>query len=312
MLDFKEKMEEKENFIIVDANAFVHSSFHGYSPCLDCKGIDNRVLQGLMNAIVDLSYNLPKIDYLYMVFDPPDGSLYRKSVFPAYKANRPPTDPDLTLQKDRAIKILAEHIGIPMVSIPGYEADDIIGSMAYSLKDNYNVTIVSPDKDLAQLVQPNVRLMRRYRTKEKRGYKFLDEEAVYQNFGVYPKQIPDWLSLMGDAADNLPGLYKVGEKTAADLLKKYISLEHLIAIHHEMDNQKLKEKIKEALDTLPIIKHLATIKCDLLVEEKIQEALDKAHAIRTHQEYSNKFNKVKNYFNWPEHYVDMFLTSSPP
>lgn len=300
-------MEEKENFIIVDANAFVHSSFHGYSPCLDCKGIDNRVLQGLMNAIVDLSYNLPKIDYLYMVFDPADGSLYRKSVFPAYKANRPPTDPELNFQKDRAIKILADHIGIPMVSVSGYEADDIIGSMAYSLKDNYNVTIVSPDKDLAQLVQPNVRLMRKYRKKDDRGYKFLDEEAVYKNFGVYPKQIPDWLSLMGDAADNLPGLYMVGEKIAADLLKKYISLEHLIAIHHEIDNEVLKNKIKQALDTLPVIKHLATIKCDLPVEEKIQDALDKAHGIRTHQEYAKKFIKIKNYFNWPEHYAEMFV-----
>ena len=299
-------MEEKENFIIVDANSFVHSTFHGYSPCLDCKGVDQKVLQGLMNALVDLSYNLPKIDYLFMVFDPSDGSLYRKSVFPAYKANRPPSDPDLVRQKEIAMKILSEHIGIPMISHAGYEADDTIGSMAYMLKDNFNVTIVSPDKDLAQLVQPNVRLMRKYKTKESRGYKFLDEEAVYQSFGVYPKQIPDWLSLMGDVADNLPGLYKVGEKTASNLLKKYVSLEHLMAFHHEMEDIKLRDKIKEALDTLPMIKHLATIKCDLPVEDKMEEAFDRAEKIRTHQEYTTKFNKIRKYFNWPEHYSQMF------
>lgn len=299
-------MEEKENFIIVDANSFVHSTFHGYSPCLDCKGVDQKVLQGLMNALVDLSYNLPKIDYLFLVFDPFDGSLYRKSVFPAYKANRPPSDPELVRQKEIAIKILSEHIGIPMISHAGYEADDTIGSMAYMLKDNFNVTIVSPDKDLAQLVAPNVRLMRKYKTKEGRGYKFLDEEAVYQSFGVYPKQIPDWLSLMGDVADNLPGLYKVGEKTASNLLKKYVSLEHLMAFHHEMEDEKLRDKIKEALDTLPLIKHLATIKCDLPVEDKMEEAFAKAESIRTHQEYSNNFNKIRKYFNWPDHYSQMF------
>lgn len=300
--------EQKENFVIVDANAFVHSSFHGYSACLDCKGVDQKVLQGMMNTIVDLSYHLPKIDYLYMIFDPADGSLFRKSVFSAYKANRPPTDPELVKQKEFAIKILGDHIGIPMITCPGFEADDIIGSMVYSLKDNYNVTVVSPDKDLAQLVQPNVRLMRKIKTKERRGYDFLDEESVYLKFGVYPKQIPDWLSLMGDAADNLPGLDKVGEKTAADLIKKYVSLEHLMAIHHEMDNHKLRDKIKMALDTLPMIKHLATIKCDLPVEDKIQEALDKAHRIRTHKEYSIKLNQLRKYFNWPDHYSQMFTS----
>lgn len=299
-------MQEKENIVIVDANAFVHSSFHGYAPHLDCKGIDQKVLLGMMNTMVDLSYYLNKIDYLFMIFDPADGSMFRKSVFPSYKANRPPTDPDLTRQKEIAMKILSNHIGIPLVTYPGFEADDIIGSISHSVKDNYNVTIVSPDKDLAQLVNENVRLMKKIKTKDFKGYKFFEVEDVYKNYGVYPSQIPDWLSLMGDTADNLPGLYKVGEKTASDLLKKYRSIEHLMAIHDELENQVLKQKIKDALNTLPIIKQLATIKCDLPLEDKINEALDKAHQIRSHQEYKIKLQKVEKYFNWPQHYREMF------
>jgi len=298
---------QREHIVIVDANAFVHSTFHGYSPCLDCKGVDQKVLQGIMNTMVDLSHHLPQIDYLFMIFDPKDGSMYRKSVFPSYKANRPPTDPELVRQKEIAIQILSEHIGIPIVHYPGFEADDIIGSMAYSLRDNYDITIVSPDKDLAQLVSSSVRLMKKVRTKETRGYKFLSIDDVYRDYGVYPEQIPDWLSLMGDAADNLPGLHKVGEKTASDLLKKYKSLEHLMAIHDELDNAVLKQKIKDALTTLPLIKHLATIKCDLPLEDKISDALNKADRIRSHQEYKNKLQKLQKYFNWPEHYSQMFL-----
>ena len=149
--------------------------------------------------------------------------------------------------------------------------------------------------------------MRRYKTKESRGYHFLDEEKVYQNFGVYPNQIPDWLCLMGDVADNLPGLHKVGEKTAANLLKKYLSLEHLLAIHHEIDDEKLKQKIKEAKDTLPIVKHLATIKCDLPLENRIQESLEKAHSIRTDKNYEKKLQLLKDYFDFPPHFLEIFL-----
>lgn len=305
--------EDLETFVIIDANGFVHSSFNGYSPCLDKKGVDQKVLHGLMNTLVDLSYKIDKIDYLYMIFDPSDGSLFRKSVFPAYKANRPPTDPEMTKQKEVAIKILADHIGIPIVTHSGYEADDIIGSMVYSVKDNYNVIVVSPDKDLAQLVQENVTLMRRFRNKTERGYKMMNVDTVYENFGVYPHQIPDWLCLMGDAADNLPGLDKIGEKRAADILKSYVSLEHLLAIHHQLDNEKLKIQISEAKDILPIVKQLATIKCDLPLEDKIQASLEKAISIRSHPLYEKKLHLLRDYFNLSPYVLDMFIprSSSP-
>lgn len=298
--------EQRETFVIVDANAFVHSSFHGYSPCLDAKGEDQRVLQGIMNTFVDLTRYIPTIDYLYVIFDPSDGSLYRKSLFPAYKANRPPTDPDLARQREVAKKVIEDHLGIPTVSHPGYEADDIIGSLACLAKDQYNVIIISPDKDLAQLVCDNVLLMRKMRTKTERGYKPFNKDKVFEHFGVHPHQIPDWLALVGDAADNLPGLDKVGEKTAANILSTYPSVEHMFAILHEMEDEKLKNKIMGNVDSIKLVKHLATIVCDLPIAEKAHEALAKADRIRSHAEYNKKLLAMRKHFSWPNHFLDMF------
>lgn len=297
----------KETFVIVDANAFVHSSFHGYEPKLDIKGKDQRVMHGLLNALVDLSYRLERIDYLFFIFDPDDGSLFRKSQYPAYKQNRPPTDPDLVRQRQHAQIIFKEKLGIPMVTYPGYEADDIIGSLANIAKNEYQVVIVSPDKDLAQLVDDNVFLLRRWRSKTERGYTLLNKALVKDQFGIHPHQIPDWLALMGDAADNLPGLYKVGEKTAVNLLSQYPTLEHLLSIVHHLDDEKLKQKVLDAQSTLPLVKRLATIVIDLPLEEHTHEALHYAHTIRTHHQYKDNIFKLEKYFRWPEHYKGLFL-----
>jgi DNA polymerase I len=302
--------EKKETFVIVDANAFVHSSFHGYTPKYDAKGQDQRVLYGIMNTLVDLTYQFNQIDHLYIIFDPSDGSLYRKSIFPAYKANRPPTDPDLARQRDMARKVIADHLGLPSFSYPGYEADDIIGSLAKLVgnSSNYEVFIVSPDKDIAQLVDENIKMLRRFRSKTERGYKLLTIETVVEHFGVYPHQIPDWLALVGDVADNLPGLEDVGEKRAATILKQYPSVEHLLAICHQLDNMKLKEKIESNKDTITLVKKLATIVTDLPIEEKTHEAMIKSKSIRSHQEYNKKLLTLQKYFAWPDYYLEMFLS----
>lgn len=297
---------EKQNFVILDANAFVHSSFHGYSEKLDAKGQDQKVLYGLMNALVDLTYQLPQIDMLYVVFDPVDGSLYRKSKYPAYKANRPPTDPDLARQREVAKKVIEDHIGIPCVSHPGYEADDIIGSLMEIARKEYRVIIVSPDKDLAQLVRDDVVLLRKIRTKTEKGYRAVNIDNVFNEFGVFPHQIPDWLALAGDTADNLPGLYKVGTKGASQILAQYKSIEHLLAFSNEIEDESLKEKIINNKDQLILVKDLATIVCDLPIEEKAYKALDKADRIRNNENYINKLNIMKKHYSWPEYFIEMF------
>jgi DNA polymerase-1 len=297
----------KETCVILDANAYVHSSFHGYPPRLDAKGQDHRILHGLIDALIGLTYQLDRIDYLFMIFDPDDGSLFRTSQFPAYKKNRPPTDPDLSRQRNAARLIFKEQLGIPVVHYPGYEADDIIGSLAKVAAEQFQVVIVSPDKDIAQMVDDNIFMLRRWRTKTEKGYILMDKEIVKEDFGVHPHQIPDWLALMGDDADNLPGLYKVGKKTAADLVNKYMSVEHLLSIANHLDDEKLKEKVLNAKDTLPLIKSLATIVTDLPVRDLADAAIDYGNAIRNKPNYKENVLKMEKYFRWQPHYKEIFL-----
>ncbi len=297
----------KETFVIVDANAFVHSSFHGYPERLDAKGQDQKIIHGLLDALVGLTYRLDRIDQLFMIFDPDDGSLFRESQYPAYKKNRPPTDPDLVRQRNAAKIIFKDKLGLPSVHYPGYEADDIIGSLAKIVSSNYQVVIVSPDKDIAQLVDDNIFLLRKWRTKTEKGYTLMNKAVVKEEFGVYPNQIPDWLALMGDAADNLPGLNKVGKKIASEILTTYPTIEHLLSVVNHLDDQKLKEKVIEAKDTIPLVKRLAQIVTDLPLEDLTDEAIDYAHSVRNQQCYRDNILKMEKYFGWQPHYKELFL-----
>ncbi len=303
MIDFN-----KNVIVLLDANAYVHSSFHGYEEKKDVKGNDQRIIHGIMDTLVGLTFQLEKIDEIFMIFDPDDGSLFRESQYPAYKKNRPPTDPNLSIQRNNAKIVFKEKLGLPMVHYPGYEADDIIGSMAKILsKKNNQVVIVSPDKDIAQLVDDNVFLLRKWKTKEAKGYTLLNKEKVKEDFGVFPHQIADWLALMGDAADNLPGLYKVGKKTAANIVNKYLSVEHLLSIVHHLEDEKLKEKILESQETIPLVKKLAKIVVDLPIEEEIINALEYSRSVRESDSYKENILKIERYFNWKPHYKEMFI-----
>lgn len=296
---------KKQNLVIVDANAIVHSSFHGYKPKLDKKGQDQRVLYGLMNTLADLVEYFDTVDYLYMVFDPVDSALYRKTIFPQYKANRPPTDPELKRQRNVAQNIVSNYLGLPTVSFPGYEADDIIGSMSDLLCNDFNVTIVSPDKDLAQLVQPNVRMLRKTKIVNRKFYKFLDEKQVKEDFGVYPNQIADWLALVGDSADNLPGLNRVGKTKAAEYLSLYRSIEDMFLIINDMEHKELKEQLIANKEKVELIRLLATVVRDLPVKEHCESALDKATKIRSHEKYQEQVNYMQEYFSWPKYIKEM-------
>lgn len=302
----KKEIIKRENFVIVDANAIVHSAFHGYEPQYNVKNEDNRVLYGIMQSLVDLTYNIPDIKYIYIVFDPDDGSLYRKSLYPLYKANRPEMDKDLYRQKLVAKKVIEDHLGIPVLSYSGYEADDIIGTLANIAKDNYNVIIVSPDKDLAQLVDDNTMLLRKIRTKKEKGYRGFKEFDIITDFGVKPLQIPDWLALVGDTADNLPGLSGVGAKGASKLLGVYPSIEHLLFMVDDLPNKKLKDKIKDNKEILILIKKLATIVCDLPLEKSAYKAIEKADHIRNLKNYNDKLDIIEKHYQWPSYFSEIF------
>ncbi len=300
---------DKKVAVIVDANAFVHSSFHGYEAKLDIKGVDQKIIHGLMDTLVGLTYQLERIDEIFMIFDPPDGSLFRESQYPAYKKNRPPTDPDLHRQRENAKIIFKDKIGLPSIHYSGYEADDIIGSMAYLLKNKYDsqVVIVSPDKDIAQLVDDDIFLLRKKKVNEQKVYSLLNKKMVKEEFGVHPHQIPDWLALMGDTADNLPGIYKVGKVNAANIVNKYLSIEHLLSIINHIEDEKLKEKILEAKDRVVLVKRLAKIVTDLPIEEHLKKSLEYSKEVRGSDNYADNFIKMEKFFKWKPHYKELFI-----
>lgn len=298
------------NVVLVDANAFVHKSFHGYVPIMDRSDRDQRVLTGLMQAIYDVVKNVDRISYLYMVFDAADSSLYRKSVYPLYKENRPPTPPELVAQRLHAKKVLKDEVGIPILEYPGFEADDMIGSLAHHYKATHNVIVVSPDKDLFQLVDDKTIILRPTKKNNKKVYEYITHVGVDKYFGVVPAQIPDYLSLVGDSSDNLPGIDRLGAKTAAYLLKKYSSIDkiHVVIddlIRLEPDYAVFLKEIKEKIDTVRLVRHLATIKTDLDIKKYIEVCLNCANEIQSRPTYQAKLEIVAHHYNWKPHFISV-------
>lgn len=299
--------KNRETFVIVDANSWVHSCFHACPPLRDKKGTDQRVLSGMLSILSSVSKTLPRIDYLMTVFDPPDGALYRKSKFSAYKANRPPKDEDMMRQKRDAMHVFKNILGVPDLTYSGYEADDIIGSASRIISKDIQVVIVSIDKDLAQLVAKDVILMRKIKNKNYQGYQFLDQMIVKDEFGVHPIQIPDYLALMGDVADNLPGLDKVGPKTAAKIINNHLSIENILRNPEVIKDDKIREQIIQSQDTLRMVRELATIHIGLPLDSLIHKSLDHSSKVRKTLKFKDNLIKAENYFSWNPYFKDMFM-----
>lgn len=299
--------KNKETFVIVDANSWVHSCFHACPPLRDEKGSDQRVLSGMLSMLYNIGNNIPRIDYLMTVFDPPDGDLYRKSQFSAYKAHRPPKDEDMMRQKRDAMHVFKNILGIPDLTYSGYEADDIIGSASKIISKDIQVVIVSIDKDLAQLVNSNVILMRKVKTKLYQGFQFLDDMVVKDEFGVHPSQIPDYLALMGDVADNLPGLENVGPKTAAKIINNHLSIENILRDPHAIKDKNIREKIIQSQETLRMVRKLAEINLELPLNNLISDSLRHSGSVREGSKFRENLIKAENYFKWKPFFKDMFI-----
>lgn len=297
----------KKTCVIVDANAFVHRSFNGYEIKYNKDGQDNRVLYGLMRVLADLPNQLEEIHYLYLVFDPEDSSLYRRAVFPSYKANRPPHDPELVKQRERAKKVLTYEVGVPLIHFNGYEADDIIASLCKYYDDgNHEIVVVSPDKDLCQLVNENTNILRPVKKDGQKSYQYVSSKHVEEIYGVPPHKIPDYLALVGDTVDNLPGINKMGPKTAKKFLAEFISVDHILALCPQMSG-KFWDEIKENQEQLQIVKQLATVKDDLPMTDHVLKALDLANEVQAHIGYQGKMQELIHYYNWPLWFVKPFI-----
>ena len=253
-----------QKLVLLDAYALIFRAYYGLirSPRINSKGQNTSAAFGFINTLEEL-LRTENPDFVAVAFDPPGGT-FRHEQFPEYKATRDETPEDIRWAVP-VIKDFLTAYGIKMVEVPRYEADDVIGTLAHrGAKDGLEVVMVTPDKDYAQLVQPNVSMLRPQ--SGAKGYERLGVEEVKAKFEVEnPLQVIDLLGLMGDAADNIPGCPGVGAKTAVKLLADFGSIEELLS-HTDQLKGALKKKVEENVQQIRESKVLATIVTDVPID----------------------------------------------
>ena len=248
-----------KQLVLVDGSSYLYRAFHAMPNLANSRGESTGAVYGIVNMLRRLmrEYDTP---YLAVVFDAP-GKTFRDRLYSAYKANRPPMPDELRSQIDKVHAVI-RALGLPLLSVPDVEADDVIGTLARAATAyGMETLIVSGDKDLAQLVDTKVRMC------DSMKDVVYDVEGVEAKFGVPPERIVDFLALVGDTSDNIPGVPKVGPKTAVRWLKEYGSLDQLVAQADGVPG-KVGENLRASLDQLSLSHQLATVKCDVALEEQ--------------------------------------------
>jgi DNA polymerase-1 len=288
---------KRKKLVLVDGSSYLFRAFHGLPP-LTSNGHPTGAIYGVLNMLRKLILD-EQPDLLAVVFDP-KGKTFRNDIYPAYKANRPPMPDDLRMQ----IKPLHEIIkaqGLPLVIVDHVEADDVIGTLARQGREHdYQVLISTGDKDMAQLVCDDITLINTMNNV------VMDEAMVKDKFQVRPDQIIDYLALMGDASDNIPGVPKVGPKTASKWLNEYGSLENVMANADQIKG-KIGENLRESLEFLPMSYELATIKQDVELDFQLNELKQQEPEAEKLSEYYRKFE----FKRWLDELEDEGLITEP-
>ncbi len=253
-----------KTLVLVDGSSYLFRAYYAMPPLTNSQGLATGAIYGVINMLKKLQRDYPT-PHVGVVFDP-KGKTVRHDLFPQYKANR------ATMPEDLAAQIAPLHqaiqaMGIPIVIHPGVEADDVIGTLATQAKQQgYQVVISTGDKDLAQLVDENITLINTMNNKT------FNHEGVLEKFGVTPNQIIDYLALVGDTSDNIPGVMKVGPKTAVKWLQTYGSLKTIIE-HADEIKGKVGENLRHAVASgeLALSEKLVTIDCQLSLDKKVQD-----------------------------------------
>lgn len=269
--------------ILVDGSSYLFRAFHALPPLVNSKGQPTGAIKGVINMIRSLVKQYPD-SHIAVVFDA-KGKTFRNDMYVEYKANRPPMPDELRSQID-PIHQIVKAMGLPLLVIDGVEADDVIGTLASQAVDaKINTLISTGDKDLAQLVNDRVCLLNTM-TNE-----FLDIEGVNKKFGLPPETIVEYLALMGDKADNIPGVPGVGPKTAVKWLQEYGSIESLIA-NADTVKGKIGERLRENIELIALSQQLATIKCDVPLDVTIDQLVhgeeDVDQLLNLYQDYEFK------------------------
>ncbi|MEI6846673.1 MAG: DNA polymerase I [Chlorobiaceae bacterium] len=258
---------EKPQLFLIDGMAMAYRAFFA----LQSSGMTNRngmptgAIYGFATALLKI-FETYKPDYLAAAFDSREKT-FRHDLYPLYKANRTAPPEDLISQLDAIFELLAAF-DIPLIKIPGYEADDLIGTASRKFGPVCNVFIVTPDKDLAQLVQNGVKILKP--SKNQNELELLGYKEINEQFGVPPERFTEFLTLTGDTSDNIPGAKGIGPKTAASLLSKYGSVKN---IYNHLDDiaPKTRYSLEEFHPQLDLIKKLVTIRTDLHIDINLKE-----------------------------------------
>ena len=243
--------------LLVDGSSYLYRAFHAMPDLRNARNEPTGAIYGVLNMLrrLDSDFKAQDIAYKACVFDA-KGKTFRDDWYPEYKANRPSMPDDLRLQIEPIHAGIAA-LGWPILMVDGVEADDVIGTLAQqAAAQGIDVVISTGDKDLAQLVTPQVKLVNTMSNET------LDEAGVLAKFGVPPQRIVDYLTLVGDAVDNVPGVAKVGPKTAVKWLTQYGSLDGVMAAAADIGGA-VGENLRTALDFLPLGRKLVTVRCDL-------------------------------------------------
>ena len=246
-----------KKLVLVDGSSYLYRAYHAMPDLTTSSGETTGAIYGVINMLRRQMKEHPS-DYLVVVFDAP-GKTFRDDIYPAYKANRPPMPNDLRSQIEPTHDVI-QAMGIPLLSVAAVEADDVIGTLSTTATAMaIDTDIMSGDKDFAQLVGKRVRLI-----DSMKGETY-DTAGIKVRFGVEPEQIVDFLTLVGDAVDNVPGVPKVGPKTATRWLETYRTLDNLVA-HAEEIKGKVGDNLRQSLEQLPLSRQLVTIKTDVELE----------------------------------------------
>ena len=248
--------------ILIDGSSYLFRAYHALPPLTTTRGQATGAIKGVINMVRSLIKEYPDSP-IAVVFDA-KGKTFRSDIYEQYKAHRPPMPDDLRSQIEPIHEII-KAMGLPLIVVPGVEADDVIGTLAQQATAQKCDTLISTgDKDLAQLVNEHVTLLNTM-TKE-----VLDIDGVKNKFGLGPEQIIDYLGLMGDKSDNIPGVPGVGPKTAVKWLEEYGTAEQLIERADEIKG-KAGENLREHIEQLRLSRELATIKCDVELDIGLED-----------------------------------------
>jgi len=308
-----ESTTDNDSVILVDGSSYVYRAYHALPPLSTSTGQPTGAVRGVTTMVMRILEDHPNSP-VGMIFDA-KGTTFRNDMYDQYKANRPPMPDDLRPQI-QPIYDICEALGLKIFVVDNVEADDVIGTLATQAEAQGIKTVVSTgDKDLAQLVTKNIRLVNTM------SNEVLDEAGVMKKFGVKPNQIIDYLALVGDTSDNIPGVQKVGPKTAVNWLTKYETVENIITNAEEITG-KVGEYLREGIEQLKLSQQLTTIKKDVELDFGINDLkvekrdTDKLHKLFADLEFKTLIksatSKEKTNTTKKEYVPPTAATQAPP